>query len=443
MDNEQKFDYDFILEIFKACLTDKSFLEIVVGHCKQSYFPEGVLEIVFKEIKDQYRLEGKKPTVGTLKLSLRKNRQALEVLEEVKDMESVDVGHTMFHIEEFIKHNRFIELYNRAADDFSKGDTKKAYSSFQKGAEEISGFSLTSDMFEKVFGDFSKRQNERLGKKTETTRIPSGIDELDRRTTFETGELAIWMAESKGGKSFLLTHLGLTAARLGHGVAHFQIEGKKAQCLNRYDAAWSGSLYQDVKDGEFSDKKYAAHKKILENLGKSDVHVIAAEKFNSMNMLEIRKKLIELKKKYDIKVVIIDYLDLVNPDDQFYKPSEERFRQQKTAQAMKELAMELNVIVHTATQTSDIDVELKNDPDFVIRRSNLAEDRGKVRPADRLLSLNRTEDEEENNLLRIFIDADREHKRQRPIKIATNLKYSRFYDRKRTLSNIFDEEMAD
>lgn len=440
-EQDKKFDYDFIIELFKGCLTNRDFLEVVVTNTKSNYFPEGILELIYNEIVAQYKVENKKPTVGTLKLALRKNRQALEVIEEVKELDDVDTSQLLFHLENFIKSCRFIEIYNQCAEKFSKGQQSKAYDLFSTGAEEMSKFSLTTEMFESVFNDFSRRQTDRLSKIVTSRIVPTAIDELDRAVQMETGEFCLYLAESKGGKSFLLTHLGISAARFGIGVAHFQIEGTKKACLNRYDAAWSGSLYRDVKNGEFNQKKYATHKRILENLGKTDIHVYASEKFNGISMIDIRKKVIELKKKYDIGLVLIDYLDLVPPDEHYYSPKDERFKQQRTAQLMKELAMEQNVLVVSATQANDIDVELKNDPEFVITRNNLAEDKGKVRPVDYLITLNRTRDEEQDHICRLYIEAAREYRRHKTIMIKQNLSRSRFYDRKRTLEEFFEQEM--
>ena len=38
---------------------------------------------------------------------------------------------------------------------------------------------------------------------------------------------------------------------------------------------------------------------------------------------------------------------------------------------MKALAMEFNAVVHTATQSNDVELEQRNDPEFVLSRSNL------------------------------------------------------------------------
>ena len=136
-----------------------------------------------------------------------------------------------------------------------------------------------------------------------------------------------------------------------------------------------------------------------------------------------------------IDVILIDYLELSEPGDGHnYAPGEERFRQSKLAKACKMLAMEYNAVVHAATQTNDIPRESRNDPDFVITRSNLNEDKGKVRPTDIFVTMNQTDDEYAENIMRLHTDKLRDYQNSTPIHICTNFAYARFYDRQRTMS---------
>ena len=109
---------------------------------------------------------------------------------------------------------------------------------------------------------------------------------------------------------------------------------------------------------------------------------------------------------------------------------------------MKMLAMEFNAVVHTATQSSNIPEECKNDPEFVITRAQLNEDKGKCRPMDIFITINQTRDERKEEVMRLYTDKIRDYKSGDVIKIANNFAYSRFYDRKRTyeLMDIEDDE---
>ena len=100
-------------------------------------------------------------------------------------------------------------------------------------------------------------------------------------------------------------------------------------------------------------------------------------------------------------------------------------------------------MVHTATQSSSIDEEKRNDPEFVITRAQLSEDKGKIRPFDVFITINQTRDEMKDETMRLHTDKLRDYKRGDPIHIANNFAYSRFYDRVRTLNMDWDEKDED
>ena len=431
-------DSQFIVEMFNCGLRNKGIMEVITDGVKLNYLPEDCEKKLFKEMKLQFR-DGQMPTYGTLKQAFKGTKDVLYYIDEVREADGIAEDMMVFTLEKFIRQSMFIETFDTVLETYNKGEQNKAFNMFIKNAEVLNKFTLTNHVFEPIFQNFHKRDMARKMAQVEQriTKIPLGIDELDYLTKGggELGELICYLAPSKAGKSFALVHHGIHAARLGHHVAHFQLEGTHKQCTGRYDSAWTGTTFNDIKYSDISEEKYKQIDRNLKNLNKGDIHVYSSERFNGMNMLEIRRKVRELKKKYDIKVVIIDYVDLCNPDDDVYSPKDERFRQQKTIRMMKELAMEENVLVITATQASSISRELLDDPDFVVTKEFLAEDKGKVRPVDMLISINRTRWEEKHGICRLFMDAMREHGGGQTIFIRQSLDFSKFYLKKATVEN--------
>ena len=182
-------------------------------------------------------------------------------------------------------------------------------------------------------------------------------------------------------------------------------------------------------------------RKVVEKLRKNDIIVSSEETFNAKTLTDVRRELKDMEKSYGkIDVVIIDYLELLEVGDGHnYTPGEERFRQAKLAKGMKMLAMEFNVVVHTASQSSNVPEECKNDPEFVITRAQLSEDKGKIRPFDIFVTINQTRDELRNEIMRLHTDKLRDYKNGEPIHICNNFAYARFYDRRRTLSLEFED----
>ena len=441
---------NFVVELFAATLEKRTIFEIVRQYLKFSFLQVEAEKKIWQWMTQRYDKTGKVPTIGQLQQQFSDNETVLEKIAEIADVEfEEDSGceDIIRDFESFIKKMKFLEANDKIADLYNRGDKDKAYETFVKYAESFSKFSVQDAKFETVFGDFAERQAKRKSEDwSYRYKVPTCIDELDFRLGGtnggpETGECVLWLGDSGAGKSQCLAHVGVSAARQGFRVAHFQLEGTKEQCLNRYDAAWTGTLYQDVKLGNISAKKMEVSKRIIKKLRKSDIIVSSEETFNAKTLPDVRRELKEMEKAYGkIDVIIIDYLELLEVGDGHnYTPHEERFRQAKLAKGMKMLAMEFNTVVHTATQSSNIPEEQKNDPEFVITRAQLSEDKGKIRPFDVFVTINQTRDESKEEIMRLHTDKLRDYKNGEPIHICNNFAYARFYDRKRTLNTDWDE----
>jgi len=441
---------NFVAELFAAALEKRTVFDIVRQYLKFSYLQIESEKKLWQWVTNRYDKTGKVPTIGQIQQHFSDDEGILEKLEEIVDVEIDEQGGYELIVESFekyIKKMKFLEANDKIADVYNRGEKDNAWDLFVKYAEDFSKFSIQDAKFETVFGDFAERQAKRKSDDWKYRfKVPTTIDEIDYRLGGEnggpeTGECVLWLGDSGAGKSQVLVHVGVSAARQGFRVAHFQLEGTKEQCLNRYDAAWTGTLYQDVKLGNITSKKMEVSKRIIKKLRKTDIIVSSEETFNAKTLTDIRREVKEMEKKYGkIDVIIIDYLELLEVGDGHnYTPHEERFRQAKLAKGMKMLAMEFNAVVHTATQSSNIPEEQKNDPEFVITRAQLSEDKGKLRPVDIFITINQTRDEAKEEVMRLHTDKLRDYKNGSPIHICNNFAYARFYDRKRTMNTDWDE----
>ena len=432
---------NFIIELFAYALSRKSTFEVIKQYLKFSYLQDEAQKKFWQWVSRQYDRTGRIPTMGQIQQEFIKNDKVLDVLADVSDIEVDEKkeGHQsiLSTFQEYLKQMKFLESNDRLVETYNRGDKEQAYKLFVKLADEMDKFSILDANFESVFGNFEKRQYERKSADyNQTFKVATMIDELDEILMGgpESTEYLLWLGASGAGKSQLLTHLGITAARQGYRVAHFQLEGTKKQCLDRYDAAWTGTLYHDMKVGDVTEKKMKALKKIVEKMKRNDIYVSACEEWGGKTIGDIRRELKDLQKKYGkIDVIIIDYLELLEVGDgRVYGVSDERHRQQQLSKAMKTLAMEFNAVVHTATQANTPDKETTDDPQFVFSRYNINEAKGQVRPADGFFTLNVTSDERNEQFMRIYVDKAREHAGGQIIHICNNFAYSRFFDRNRT-----------
>lgn len=441
---------NFVEELIAASLHNHKILDIAHTYLKYTFLQKEAEKKLWQFICKRYEVTGRIPTVGQIQQHFMEDDSVLEKLSEIEDIEideKYDYDNLTKAFEDFIKKMKFLEANDKIADIYNSGDKDKAYNTFVHYAEDFSQFSINGSKFERVFSDFDKRQLQRHSEDYSAVyKIPTCIDEIDESCAGgpQTTDAVLWLGESGVGKSQLLCHLGISSARQGYRVAHFQLEGTRKQCMDRYDSAWTGTLYGDMKLGEMEKKNFEISRRVIKKLKRSDIIVSSFEEFGSLTLVQLRKELQEMEKAYGkISTVLIDYLELLEVGDGIkYSPNEERFRQAKIAKGLKNIAMEFNCVVHAATQASNIPTECKNDPEFVINREYLNEDKGKHRPFDMFFTLNQTRDEKKDHVMRIFEDKMREYEGNRVVYICNNFSRARFYDRNRTLEMDWDEYTA-
>lgn len=446
---EDRLAGDFIKELLAYSISNRNTFEIVKAYLKFSYLQKEEEKKLVQWLFRNYDKTGRIATFGQIQQNFIKDDSVLELLADIGDVEIDDSQDSQDSIintfQEYIKRMKFLDMNDKIAEAYNRGDRDSAYNLTIKLAEEINDFSIAAATTETVFGDFEKRMIRRISEDYSYRRkIATSIDELDYILGGgpETGELYLACGGSGSGKSQYLIHLGISAARQGERVVHVSLEGTKEQCMNRYDSAWTGTLYHDMKIGNVTSKRIEISKRIIKKLKKTDIYVDTCEEWGGKSILDVRKLLKDIIKKYgSIGVLVIDYLELLELGDGIrYTPGEERFRREKLIRGLKTIAMEFNCVVHTATQSNDISYEEMNDPEFILTRSNLNEARGVIRPCDGFITFNATIEESRNQLMRIYVDKAREYGGKQIIRIANNFKCSRFYDRKRTTDLIDDDD---
>lgn len=434
---------DFLDELFKCSMIKAQFLQTMMSVLKLNYLPNENYKKIWKEIVAQYKIENKPPSFGQLMEQFKKDITSLKIVGKIKRVVTPDYDSIIISLEDYIKRSKFVELYDKVGDLYLEGKRNEAYNLFAKGSEDLTKFNLRKAKLTRVFGDYNKRNLSRMADSATKFRkkIPFGIPMLDHYTRGggETGETTLLLGDSGIGKSQFLIHCGISAARSGFKVLHIQDEGTEDQCTARYDAAWTGTLYYDMKAGN-SNLSTVKAKEIVSSLGRGEIFVETNEKFGSRTMIEMRKTLIDVIKNSGCDLLIHDYFELRDPGDgKNYDPSEERFRQSILGQMTKNIAVEFNIHYLTVTQASSIDPKDLNDPNFVITRYYLSEAKGKIRPFDNFITINQTRDEKKNGTVRLYIDKLREGASGQIIPIAQNLERARFYDRKRTIDAFVEE----
>ena len=184
--------------------------------------------------------------------------------------------------------------------------------------------------------------------KYEPVRIPTGIPHLDSKLPeggIGNGEVMVISAPTSCGKSQLALNIALRLAiRDKKGVAVFSLEMPSEQIFKRMVQI---SSCCNLEEANNSIDKETAFKPIIEATEKvrdSPIYV-----YNHVrNISDLRAKCRNLKRKFDISMVVIDYLQLVPWDSRMTKNDGIA----EVSHSIKQMAMELNIAVILLAQVN-------------------------------------------------------------------------------------------
>lgn len=432
---------DYVIELIKCCLSNNKVLEIASKHLKYEFLQTEAQKKVVKYIFESYVLQGTSPTLGMIAQAFSTNTDVIALLSRIKTLNIQGKDESILKaFEGFIKDLRFQAVLKKVADLYNASKPEEAVKVLAKESKEIEEFTLKDKYYVKVFEQFSERMEKRkLEAASEKhaaikERLTTGVHEMDSflHGGYRKGTSFLAMARSGAGKSTYLRWVALTNARLGKKVVVFQGEEPEKMSLDSIDAAWTSLTSDDVEDGYIPENMQASVAKVLREIKArgGEIILIANEQFNKMTIEECREKLIDIiKLNGPVDMVLFDYLEIFHAKGSYgNSESAERKRREDIAEKITNIAVEFNVVTGTATQAKDIEPEVYNKVDFVMRRTHASEFKNVVKPFSYFFTFNATDDEYKEQQLRIWIDKVRKHPGNKLIRIYQSRDNGRFYD---------------
>jgi hypothetical protein len=438
---ENKLSNDYVLELLKCCFTSQKIFELCKAHLKYHYLQSEPQKKIVQYLFDTFDATNAIPTIGIIGQAHLENKEVIALLSQIKKIQIVPEQHDTIinEFENFIKLSRFKAMYAKMGELFNQEKHDEAIQFAKDESEEINNFKLKASYYDTVFKDFDKRNAERQAnsENKQSKYCIWGIEELDDITRgIEYGRSALIMARSGGGKSTMMKWVGLSNARLGKRVVHFQAEGTKNECLAGYDAAWTSINLDDMEMGNIPQTKLVkiqkAHRDIVNTGG--EIYVYASEQFDSLSIQDCRNILLDIEKIYGkVDLAIFDYLEKFTVAGKYYNSEAgERKRRSDLADKITNICVELNCAVLTAIQANDVKATDYNKPDYVMTRNSISEFKGAINPFSYFLTVNATDEEYENQICRIYCDKLRRAKRGKTVRIYQSLNNGRFCDSHRT-----------
>jgi replicative DNA helicase len=178
------------------------------------------------------------------------------------------------------------------------------------------------------------------------TGVPTGFYELDELTHgLHPGQMIVIAARPAVGKSTFALDFARSAA-IKHNLATvmFSLEMGRNEIAMRLLSAEATIGLQDLRKGTIKDEQWS---KIATTMGRMNDAPLFIDDSPNMSLMEIRAKCRRLKQQHDLKLVILDYLQLMSSGKKVES------RQQEVSEfsrALKLLAKELQVPVIALSQ---------------------------------------------------------------------------------------------
>ncbi|HJX86954.1 MAG TPA: replicative DNA helicase, partial [Gemmatimonadales bacterium] len=179
------------------------------------------------------------------------------------------------------------------------------------------------------------------------TGVPSGFLDLDGLTSgFQQAELVVVAARPSMGKTAFCLNVAANAAAESHGVAIFSLEMSKESLVQRMLTATARVDSHRVRQGSLRDSDFT---QLARAAGLLQTYQIWIDDTPSITLLEMRSKARRLKIDNDLKLVIVDYLQLMRSPEY----SENRVQEiSDISRSLKALARELEIPVIALSQLS-------------------------------------------------------------------------------------------
>ena len=175
---------------------------------------------------------------------------------------------------------------------------------------------------------------------------PTHIPTLDQRLAggFRDGQLVIIAARPSVGKSSLAQQFALTNAQDGIPAAFFGMEMSNGEVTNRTVANIGRVGLGGLKTGRLENHEWSRVTEAVDRL--RDLPLLLMEK-GSMTLADVSSQARKLVRRYGIKTLVVDYLQLMRGSDD---RKDRRVQLEEITRGLKQLAKQLNITIFLLSQ---------------------------------------------------------------------------------------------
>ena len=177
--------------------------------------------------------------------------------------------------------------------------------------------------------------------------LPTGFKELDILTSgWQKSDLVIIAARPAMGKTALVLSMAKNIALdFEQPIAIFSLEMSNVQLVNRLIVNVCQIKGESIKSGRLSDDEWERLDKNHKLLYNSPIYI---DDTPSLSVFELRTKARRLVREFNVKAIIIDYLQLMNASGMSFGSREQEVSM--ISRSLKGLAKELNIPIIALSQ---------------------------------------------------------------------------------------------
>ena len=182
------------------------------------------------------------------------------------------------------------------------------------------------------------------------TGVPSGFTEIDLLTAgWQSGDLIIVAARPGMGKTaFVLSMAAHNAMLLNIPIAIFSLEMSKTQLTTRLISMEAEISGTKIRSGRLDENEFKKYYETAQRMSEAPIYI---DDTPGIGIMELRAKSRRMKMQYGIKMVIVDYLQLMGGANDGKRQNREQ-EISAISRSLKILAKELNIPVIALSQLS-------------------------------------------------------------------------------------------
>lgn len=434
------FGLAFQQALLRLMVADEGFCALCSKHLDPSYFETPALTWIFVTIRDYLAKYGRPPSSlplieGVRSLDAHSQGSHAAAVEAVLSQPAAEADFIQGKVVEFIKRNLIVGGVEKLRALYNAGQFDDVCAFFQQRNDELQAVMTGQVDRSFFFEEFDARQKRRADERssTQSRTVPTGVPDLDKilQGGLSLGELGIWVARAKIGKSSVLRWHSYYAVRvLRIPVLHIVLEGGREQTEDFLESAFAMETRAALRSGMDHTKlrvmrdEYQELKKLLVIRG----YTKDSGAWN-VNIQDVYAELSDLRQRFGFRprLIVIDYGDLLKGRHRYDSPTQEQaaaFRDIKTLTDRDQ-----GYAIWTASQAQRPKAGQLDNPKDLVRSSHIADAYEKVRCADFIGTINRSTEEQAQCKMRLYAELYRSAAANKLIEVSTDFEHGRAISR--------------